>query len=189
MLRYARRGRVILLMWLDRAILPGSRSGLPRPAGSRHQRRGAKTRSLRRRRREAAPTRHRRPLDETVLGGGCVRGHDENSFPLPAAEVRAAIDVKDVTRDHRGVVRYRTASAMSWTVEGPWCSSPGQTGLGHQTLRWRLQSRNRPAIARPRPKVRPCNFGSRKRQEPEIAGLGCHEPSTRHLPLGFSKRY
>jgi hypothetical protein len=40
---------------------------------------------------------------ETVLGGGCVCGHDESSFQLPPAEMSAAIDVQDVTSDGRGV--------------------------------------------------------------------------------------
>ena len=40
---------------------------------------------------------------ETILGGGGVGGHDDSALPLPAADMRAAIDVQDMTRDRRGV--------------------------------------------------------------------------------------
>jgi hypothetical protein len=40
---------------------------------------------------------------ETILGGGAVGGHDDSALPLPAADMRATIDVQDVTRDRRGV--------------------------------------------------------------------------------------
>ena len=40
---------------------------------------------------------------ETVLGGRCIGGHVERAFQLPAAEMRAAINIQGVTRDSRGV--------------------------------------------------------------------------------------
>jgi hypothetical protein len=42
-------------------------------------------------------------------------GRDESSFHLPATEMRAAIDVQDVTRDRRGVIAVR--QRLIWLVQ------------------------------------------------------------------------
>ena len=42
-------------------------------------------------------------IGESLLGGGEIGDHDDSSLPLPAADMRAAIDVQDVTRDRRGI--------------------------------------------------------------------------------------
>lgn len=49
-------------------------------------------------------------LGETVLGGHRVCGHDESSFQLPAAEMRAASDIQDVHSDGRRCERTRGPS-------------------------------------------------------------------------------